>query len=964
MKNMALCLAVLLSLCGVAAMAQAGGIEIPSPKVVQKHGDTVLEAGEEYYICAGNTSGSFYFNTRNEKVSKDEASTYQLLPSGSGYILYKTATEAYVKATTSEISSVRTQGSATVFTMVQQEGAERFMISYVDNNKATRCLLGNGDNSGKPGVSAVGEECYDWYFFKSRDAVALTVTYRCGDEVLGTGEYTFEPGDVLEMPQIEGYVPCGPDGYYTVGEGSVQQTEAFYRRAGEGILADGYYFMKSGVGDADVWVTSYKELVGLVPESRSFWSVWDVAFVGESDAGCHYTFRNVGNRDVMSPCSNPRSESLCRDAGYLYYDTARKAYSVGDADGEGRDYVLCMAYSPDGKGYRIRPSKAVGDGGEPLYYMGYDNGGAALPDQPGNALVGDHCVKSLGDEFGEAIGWDFQEVSAEDWRMLYVRGVAGLDGHVGGVLSLQLPEGVEVDDLRLVSELAGLDGANRAHLQAKASDAATKYREFVEAANAMGRQEKGAIFAQELVSGRPFYVTSLSGTGGTPQGLACDGGVWKGGSGDGEAFHAEYAGKSGTVTDPATGAAIPFAASFRMKNPDGLYLTRPSGEAIYGGYSIVGREWAEWSQHESYRGGLPPAMQQIGSGTSGAGALEFALLPVVPGIYQVCDIAAAWQGDPYLALGGDGTLRHGRLSGPSSYFMFKTSGIYEYTLQKPGGLPVSVGSYGGLQHTQISDPDVKAYYIRGGKYAYHSDNRINVDNQADMCEDDWGVEWRDGQYTVYLDPVPAEGSATVLQGMQGFILQGSEVHENAACTAYSGTVAEGSPQDLADNNMLHVAVNPIVVGCDIGYGDSFVLSYKATDVEVGTWQGEPVMGVGLGFYHVRRGGSIPAGKCYLSTADLMAQVARRYGGAADTRSPMPSPGFPSPAAGVGEVPGFQLVFRNGGGAVTAIGHAPVVEVCDGADLDALTTPYTLDGRRVLCPKKGEVYVVNGTKVMF
>ena len=190
---------------------------------------------------------------------------------------------------------------------------------------------------------------------------------------------------------------------------------------------------------------------------------------------------------------------------------------------------------------------------------------------------------------------------------------------------------------------------------------------------------------------------------------------------------------------------------------------------------------------------------------------------------------------------------------------------------------------------------------------------------------------------------------------------------------YDGVIEKGSAQDLGNNNMLHAALNSIDISTDTwgNYYDIFVLAYKSTKETVGYWHQQEVKGVGIGFYHLKRGQTLRTGRCYLSTADLCAQLKKRYPDTWDNTYFYPYPKSNSAARAAADndegnqnEAGFRIVFRDSNGVQTAIEEAPIIEVEDEAALDAISTLYSLDGRKVTAPKSGEVYILNGKKVMF
>lgn len=992
---------MLLSLVGMTAAAQQPTLASSSAEPV-----TSLSSGTDYLIAAGTgTDGSgtdsYYFNVADAKVNAplSTAQVFTYTTSGNKKYLQRKSDSEYVYVK---------KHSSIYYTLTTNSSSQTMTISWKNNAAsiyANNCyIVSNGDDADEATVS--WRSSYDWYFYK---AAIVNITYydETNSRNINTVTYVGRVGDKLTMPAISGYTMTSSESYSVNGSASV--TINYKNDNGEiteGTLKNGRYFMQNKAGVEDVWMTSYKSLVSLIPDARSFWSVWVVKCVDVSKN--KYEIYNEGHRNVMTPCTDPYQTELSRDGGYLYYDTAKKGYFVGDiTDSDKQDKKLTLTKRFDGT-YMIR-SEQAGNG----CYLSFDNNWKSSHDEFGNILEGDHCIKSISSDAADTNPyWTFVDVTNENVRALYNQGVTELDAYVGGLTTMDLPD-ADVEELKAAKQVVAKYQNDKTALQTDTTGAAVKYREFVEAINSMRLQTNTAVFCQHLVKGRPFWVETIGNRNGYLNRLLKTSNVnsWTNttktsvdeNNSAGTFYVTPVPVKdSVTVIDPKTGIKTKYDTYYTLKNSAGYYMTRPTGSLYDNNYSIGDKEWSEWSKNEDYLAGLNN--REVTCSKSETNVLEFVIIPIVPGIYQMCDIAKEWQGDPFLTFNDEPRLHHYRVSESFSYFKFKTYNEYTYNVKNPQPQnSYGVGTYGELLNSTIPESNgIKAYYIRAGKYAYNDDNTIKT-GTTEMKDTDWGIEWKkdltskdngnadnnsvnsgvnDAYFTVFLDEVPlfTENSKTfnLLQGMQGYVLKTTATDyaqgasEENSSELYSGVIEKGSAQDLGNNNMLHAAINSIDISTDTwgNYYDIFVLAYKSEDKIVGYWHQKPVYGVGIGFYHLKRGQTLPTGRCYLSTADLCEQLKKRYPDTWDNTYFYPYPksngraAAPASEEGNQNEAGFRIVFRDSNGVQTAIEEAPIIEVEDEAALDAISTLYSLDGRKVTAPKSGEVYILNGKKVMF
>ena len=1014
MKQIKLFMVMLLSLVGMTAAAQQPTLLTPSTE--EPVTSSTLTTGN-YLIAAGTGADSYYFNVNAAKVkaplSENQVFTYTASSNGKNFYLQRKSDNYYVYVSENKYWLF---GWNYNYTLGTSSSSQSMTIAFsgeaasIKPANYNRYIVSNENNADAAGLSET--QSYNWYFYK---AAVVTITYRdvTNSKDINTVTYVGRVGDKLEWPAIKGYTLSSTEtSSYSV-EKDATVTVNYTNDKGEiteGDLPNGRYFMKNTIsGCDDVWMTSYKSLVSLIPNARSFWSVWVVKCVDVSNN--KYEIYNEGHRNVMTPCTDPYQKELSRDGGYLYYDTAKKGYFVGDITDPATQYKELTLSQQSNGSYMIR-SEQAGSG----CYLSFDNNWHEGYDESGYILESDHCIKSIASTTSKTNPyWNFVAITSDNVRALYQQGVTELDAYVGGLTTMDLPD-ADVEELKAAKQVVAKYQNDKTALQTDTTGAAVKYREFVEAINNMRSQTNTAVFCQHLVEGRPFWVETIGNRNGYLNRMQqrTNRSDWTNldkssvmESNSAGTFYATPVKSEATVIDPKTGVETTYDTYYILKNKDKNYLTSPSGNIYNNNYSTVGKKWSEWSQNSNYKSGLLSGVRPVSSTSTAADALRFVIIPIVPGIYQMCDIEKKWQGDPFLTFAMDGNipqLHHYRVSESFSYFKFKTYNEYTYNIKNP--LPTNsygIGTYGELLNSKISkDRGIKAYYIRAGKHAYKTDNTILKENADanEMKVTDWGIEWNkdltsadkgnadnnsvnpdvnDAYFTVYLDEVPTLDSDNILQGMQGFVLkttkedyaQGAPGKNNSEL--YDGVIEKGSAQDLGNNNMLHAALNSIDISTDTwgNYYDIFVLAYRPEGEVIGTWHQQDVHAVGIGFYHLKRGQTLPTGRCYLSTADLCAQLKKRYPDTWDNTYFYPYPKSNSAARAAADndegnqnEAGFRIVFRDSNGVQTAIEEAPIIEVEDEAALDAISTLYSLDGRKVTAPKSGEVYILNGKKVMF
>ena len=497
MKRIKLFMVMLLSLIGMTAAAQQPTLISSTAKPVTS---STLTTGK-YLIAAGTSEGSYYFNVNAAKVkSPSTDQVFTCTKSGNKYYLHRNTNE-YVYVNKSRYWFYYT------YSLTTNSSSQSMTIAFNSNSAASiyandRYIISNDNDADAAGLSET--QSYDWYFYK---AAVVTITYydETNKKNINTVTYVGRVGDQLEWPTINGYTLSDTETYSVTGDDN-NKIVNYTNNAGEiteGDLKNGRYFMQNKIsGLQDVWMTSYKSLVSLIPGARSFWSVWVVKCVDV--ANNTYVIYNEGNRNVVTSCTNPEQRELTRDQGYLYYDKEKKGYFVGTITDKTKQFKDLTVTKASNGYYMIRSSEA-GEG----YYLSFDNKWKNAYDESNYVLEGDHCIKSIKSTITDTNPyWNFVAVTPDNVRTLYNQGVKELDAYVGGLTTMDLPD-AEVEELKAPKAVVAKYHNDKAALQSDTTLAAVKYRQFVEAINLMRQQTNTAVFCQHLVEGRPFWVETI-----------------------------------------------------------------------------------------------------------------------------------------------------------------------------------------------------------------------------------------------------------------------------------------------------------------------------------------------------------------------------------------------------------------------------------------------------------------------
>lgn len=754
-------------------------------------------------------------------------------------------------------------------------------------------------------------------------------------------------------------------------------------------LPSGRYFIRNknySTSDGSAYLLSLTNPMANTFEAMNYWGIWQID--RQSDGTYH--IMNEGNRYILTPTT--QIEDQTRDTkALLHYDPTKTktGYAVGDLGdkGDNGDLVLTLGK----RLFSDVDKKFVAISGSPVkdMYMCMDLKNESYKNEFGVETHADRNAKSCDiNVVGEACLWEFIKVDKETEAEMFKRNVDELAGYVGGIVTLTDVESVrslqtivEFRDSAYVAIKAGKGVGGLVTDGILLTKGAQMYGDICtwigmikkgktndgQAAYDGGINESG--YYQDLVANRPFFLETVCGT--RP--------------------NYSYRLTSGTTGwDNVEGWIISQTAPNDVndkKNQKMLFYATPTsyeyetvinGNKIYGHYKYTLKNGE--GKYIAKSGALTKSSGASIPTTDASEAMEFVIDPVIPGVWQIRDIDAETWGDFVYQTISDVSTNYGMIryftSEASTLFRFKTYNTLETSMNMGKDLSENKVSSTGFQSTGL-DGDTKVMvetpYITSFSHLFTSSlsTVVTTKDSKNLLYSPYRVDPKvdfSGSYPVVtLCEVPNINGKRYLMPNTGYIILGSHdatvlnkdgllIIEGTTRVKDSDKVEEGEDDlsadyfthnnpEVAKGNALLPNLHAYTVETDDQYYNMYVLNYVATDAVVGTWQGQDVYGVGTGFYHLKRGKTLAANKAYLPLEAVQNTVS--------TSS--------QHRAATAEVQSIGLRFVNEQGVTTNI-SAPVIEDNDDAATDM--NIYDLSGRVVSTPQKGQIYILNGKKVLF
>jgi len=739
-------------------------------------------------------------------------------------------------------------------------------------------------------------------------------------------------------------------------------------------LANGRYLVRNyefdpdgdgNVNDTETYLTSLINPEGVVEDAICYWSIWDITNVGLGQ----YQVVNEGNKYILAPGGqldgDPNTDE--RNDGYLFYDTTKNAYQVGDPTVSDESTLY---FYPAAEVSAILPASDVVSG---------DFAAISVPSQVAQGkymnmfTASDHVASySTTPTSRKGCFWQFIPINSQNETNhegthsgeaeMFANQVNGLAGYVGGVVTLENVESVPcLNDIVLLrnATVKALDDGTALNFTNVPYEAvnvnqndnvgAKAFRAILDRIHDIkdGKEPDGTTnnelkkYYQDLRPTEvineanvyhPFFLENMSGQRpefGARLAQTSETGYWRcvRQVEANDNLSVFYVRRNGAVGDNAT------------------YWLRNGEKTGVGNFLKHGT----MSQNDEVEYVAHNATDSNGDGIPDD-ALEFKIDPVIPGVWQMRDVSDGNEtgGSRYLTITGTGptisghnyTIQYYNKSETSTLWKFKTFNDLDKIYLRPG--PETGGmnffctfSY-PLNITLPKAGNPTPYYCSA---AYHSRGGTNA------------------ALKVVFEVVPDDGTNYYLKGNEGYMFMSEDATGlnivNDASDEHNGYVyiddaqflSGGIPTTLLPNSM-KANLNTTYVTSE-NWARIYALGNVSTSTQVGSYHGTPVYGIGMGFYHVKIGGKLNPNTAYIPR--------ERFTGVDDEELPsysikeMSESGIPA-----------EIVFKDEyGNIVDQIEVLP-----DGTMQRTADGPvYDLAGRRVTKPTHG-IYIQNGRKVMY
>ena len=749
------------------------------------------------------------------------------------------------------------------------------------------------------------------------------------------------------------------------------------------LLSSSYYQLESGrylvrnfefdtnhdgnPDDTETYLTSMINPVGVVEAAIGYWSIWDITNYNDGE---YYTMQCEGNKSILTPTVtledagvDDDDPSTYTDDGYFYYDSSASdyfKYKVGDARADNGHHLI---FYPAGSVHPELPSAASVSGS----YAAITVASEVANDRYLNMWTdNDHIAAySVSPVSRKGCFWQFIPVKSENEvnhegthsgeSEMFLRQVNGLEGYVGGVVTFENVGSVgPLDDIVKLRDAAATALDNGTALSytseydgvttsfAAADGGAEAYRSIIWKIHnikngtipspwptkypdmAAGDVQKlyQDLRPTETIDGadvkHPFFLENMSGQrpeyGGRLEESEDEGTkVWHCN------YKADVLGSEGifyvTIADGTAGTFGTSGAKYTLQDGNGCWLEHGS---------MVSSTNVPRSEKDD-----------------DSDALEFNIIPVIPGVWQMKDTGTGTGSCPWLTITGrtgDCRMHYYVGSEISSLWKFQT-------FNELGDIILRV------------DPDNTAdgnYYCT---FSYLLNIKVRKDQNAQpyVCTKAYrpeSTETDSPTLKLVFDPVPADGDYYYLEGNKGYLFKvptnaGYANQEGGKMTIRNSEYMLGAMPSAYvyddEHNLLRANLRQDSITTE-NWRRYYALTYYSSSTTIGSYYGTEIKGCGMGFYHLRLGAKLNKQTAYVLSSSFEASDEETIGLVKATDMPA------------------EMVFEDEDGNIV-----DVVEVLpDGTWQSQLTDDspiYDLTGRRVTNPTRG-VYIQNGKKVMY
>ena len=637
------------------------------------------------------------------------------------------------------------------------------------------------------------------------------------------------------------------------------------------------------------YLTNLGQLVDVDAADLSYYSIWRFGKeTTESGKKYLYTLTNEGANFVMG------AENGTHETGTPYI-----AY---DASGENNCFVMSgtgntIHFRPDGAGYARFHSSTESNIDKVAY----------------GPSLGDHLLQSRDVNVSNAY-WTVVPVSSvvTSEATLVQNTMRALAGYSGGPLTLEASEVTGAGN-SLTTLKTNIDGVTAGTASAG---------KLGELTTTMWNPTKGANPREKYLltwkAGFPLYIENIF--------RPAKGARLIAGGGD-PAWTTTT--ETNDALDTQTFEFEDVSSNFRLKNNGGNYLSSSTGDGA-----------------------------AVGATTETASAAQLTVKEVVPGMYSMMD-----GNNRFLSISEDGDVVWAKACGYGALWRIKCNDYERPVIQKVSG--ASEIWQGDFVNTYVSDYDtqmkatdtdnVKVYYALNAASA--GDNGYTI-----------GESTMEGstvkQLKIKFKEVTAEGGYYLLQGGQPYLIvknpsavaakdMSSATRAQAAndeikvWSKHNGTYESGT---LVGKNLMKTLDEAVTITA-ANQRQYFELNYIAPGTEIGSIGGQKVYAFGIGFYPLKTGRTIPAGKPIITSEMLGNWVSKLRESISNVKGEV-------------DVHSLQIILEDEDGTSTDLSDI----LMDNGQWTMEDGPiYDLNGRKIAerwgdVSRRG-VYIVNGQKVL-
>ncbi len=734
-------------------------------------------------------------------------------------------------------------------------------------------------------------------------------------------------------------------------------------------LKEGSYYVRSKAyrdnnTRTETIMSSLTNVMGLCAEATNYWSIWDIT----KNTDGTYNFVNQGNKYIFTP-GQEMSTTDQTDDGYLYYDDDdAQDINVGSTTSDAKNLTVTASF--DSSTSMIYATISYGTN-----YVGWYSVDNII-----------HFVANGASNY--YLDWEFiplaeaatTEGIEEGREEKFERVVNELEGYVGGVVTLN-----DVEKAEGLMDIVGMrDAAIEVITKIEAGDTSASLtytmKSTADGFSGLGVTEEthpAAMYAAILKIVAAIKNSSDTTIKGYYQNLRP-----KDSDGEHPFFIESICGNRPAYGsriseyDTDSWRAVDQASDDYDADLATFYVTEKSTSGTQTTYNMYdANNYYIGSGYASTSNGIRAART-----TDSSAALEFVIDPVIPGV---------WRMTRATSLGGSNPRDYLTITSASDYYAIhyyyavETSSLWKYHTYNhlPDVVlnidPDATGDSEGASQEDINNASSTNYYAT---FSYPLNARLSVKNSTETSKNnpvpyyctsakiDSITDGTSNSPALLLTFVAASESDGnyLLKANTGYLFKttGADALETVNGTrtlqeiqTLSGTFPTNYDTANLSANLLEANHYKTTITSS-NWSDIFALTYNSADSLIGYYNHDvnsPVYGMGVGFYHIKVGGSLKAYSAYIPRENLTNEDITDYTNWGTTYAET----LATNAAAA------KMIFLDSDGNLEGETDAIVDLTDEGLSIRSIADDaiYDLSGRKVSKPAKG-IYIVNGKKVLY